>query len=72
MCVEGKNKCVNGTCINVDITEDDRGYKCACDQGYIGENCENGNEYYAYQNVNYYIIHTRLKLKNTSFINNYV
>ena len=42
MCVDN-GSCENGTCQNVPIEENDRGYICACEPGYIGQDCENSN-----------------------------
>ena len=41
-CIEN-GACINGTCKNVPTEENERGYVCACEPGYIGENCENSN-----------------------------
>ena len=41
-CIDN-GSCVNGTCQNVPIEENDRGYICACEPGYIGQDCENSN-----------------------------
>ena len=41
-CIDN-GSCVNGTCQNVPIDENDRGYICACEPGYIGQDCENSN-----------------------------
>ena len=37
----GKDCSAHGSC-NVDATDTTDGYKCTCDTGYTGDDCENG------------------------------